>query len=149
MDFQELSEEESVLLLIVSEGGRPIFSQSFEENQSIEEHLFGGFFTAINSFIKEKFSKGLDRATFGDYTLIMESLSPFFICYVFKGQSYTAQKRIRYFIEEIQNDEPVWQTFKKSFRLNKEIQIKDVPQLKSLITNIFVNKIDPIINRSY
>ncbi|MHA2088064.1 MAG: tetratricopeptide repeat protein, partial [Promethearchaeota archaeon] len=70
IEAPELLDEDPVLLLVVSEGGIPIFSQSFIQNPSFENHLFGGFFTAINSFINEKFSEGLDRASFGEYTLL-------------------------------------------------------------------------------
>jgi len=143
-EVPELSDEEPVLLLIVSEGGRPIFSQLFVKEQAFEDHLFGGFCTTINSFINEKFSEGLDRATFGEHTLLMNSVAPFFICYVFKGQSYLAQQRIRYFIEKRQNDKEIWQNFKKFYRLNKEIQLKDVPSLEPLINEIFMDKTIPL-----
>jgi tetratricopeptide (TPR) repeat protein len=138
------SNERPVFLLIVSEGGRPIFSQSFEEDQNFEDYLFGGFFTAINSFINEKFSEGLDRASFGEHTLLMNSVSPFFICYLFKGQSYLAQQRVRYFIDKIQNDEPVWQIFKDFHNLNREIELKDIPSLEPLINEIFIDKTIPL-----
>jgi len=140
IDVPELSDEDPVLLLVVSEGGRPIFSQSFVEDQAFEDHLFGGFFTAINSFISEKFSEGLDRAIFGEHTLLMNSISPFLICYVYKGQSYSAQQRVKYFIDKIQNDEPVWQTFNNFNQVNKEIQLKDIPSLEPLINEIFISK---------
>ena len=140
VEVPEPSDEEPVLLLIVSEGGMPIFSQSFVKDQTFEDHLFGGFFTAINSFINEKFSEGLDRATFGEHTLLMNSVSPFLMCYVFKGQSYLAQQRIRYFIDKIQNDEDIWQNFKNFYQLNKEIQLKDIPSLEPLINEIFIDK---------
>jgi len=143
-NIPEISDEEPVLLLIVSEGGRPIFSQSFAENQAFEDHLFGGFFTTINAFINEKFSEGLDRAIFGEHTLLMNPLPPFFICYVFKGQSYSAQHRVRYFIDKIQNDELVWQTFNKFNQVNKEIQFKDIPSLEPLINEIFIDKTIPL-----
>jgi len=145
LEISPLSNEEPVFLLIVSEGGKPIFSQSFEEDQSFEGYLFGGFFTAINSFISEKFSEGLDRASFGEHTLLMNSISPFLMCYVYKGQSYSAQQRIRYFIEELQDDKDAWQTFRDFYRLNKEIQLKDIPSLEPLITKIFIDKSVPLI----
>ena len=132
--------EDPVFLLIVSEGGIPIFSQSFEQDQSLEDHIFGGFVTAINSFITEKFSEGLDRAIFGEYTLLLNSVSPFFICYVFKGQSYSAQQKVRAFIDKIQSDKLVWQTFRKFYQLNKEIQLKDIPSLEPLIKEIFIDR---------
>ncbi|MFX1343873.1 MAG: tetratricopeptide repeat protein [Promethearchaeota archaeon] len=141
----DLSDEEPVLLLIVSEGGRPFFSQLFVKDQTFEDHLFGGFFTAINSFISEKFSEGLDRAIFGKHTLLMKSIAPFFMCYIFKGQSYLAQQRIRYFIDKIQNDELIWQNFIKFYQLNQEIQVKEIPSLESLIKDIFIDKSYPLI----
>ena len=140
IEVPELSDEEPVFILIVSEGGRPIFSQSFIEDQKFEDHLLGGFLSAINSFIGEMFSEGLDRVSFGEHTLLMTPVPPFFVCYVFKGQSYSAQQRIRYFIDKIQNDEPVWQTFNKFNQVNREIQLKDIPSLEPLINEIFIRK---------
>lgn len=101
---------------------------------------FGGFFTAINSFIREKFSEGLDRAIFGEHTLLMNSITPFFLCYIFKGQSYLAQQRVRAFTDKIQKDKLVWDTFEKFYRMNQEIQLKDIPSLESLIKDIFIDK---------
>ena len=140
IEVPELSDEEPVFILIVSEGGRPIFSQSFIKDQKFEDHLLGGFLSAINSFIGEMFSEGLDRASFGDHTLLINPVPPFFMCYVFKGQSYLAQHRIRYFIDKLQNDEPVWQTFNKFNQVNREIQLKDIPSLEPLINEIFIRK---------
>ncbi|GAG88085.1 unnamed protein product, partial [marine sediment metagenome] len=113
LESPELSDEEPVLLIIISEGGVPMFSKIFVKDQAFEDHLFGGFISAINSFVSEKFSEGLDRAIFGEYTLLMNSISPFLTCYVFKGKSYSAQQRIKYFIEELRKEKTVWQTLKK------------------------------------
>ncbi|MHA2036717.1 MAG: tetratricopeptide repeat protein [Promethearchaeota archaeon] len=145
LEFSEDINEQPVFLLIVSEGGKPLFSYLFEEDQSFEDHIFGGFFTAINSFINEKFSEGLDRASFGEHTLLMSNLSPFFICYVFKGQSYSAQKRVGAFIDKIENDKAVWQKFMDFHKLSKEIQIKDVPILHQFITDVFIENGIPLI----
>jgi tetratricopeptide (TPR) repeat protein len=144
IEIPELSDEAPVLLLIVSEGGISIFSHSFEADQGFEDHLFGGFFTTINSFINEKFSEGLDRAIFGEHTLLMNAISPFFICYVFKGQSYSAQQRVGVFIDKIQNNRDIWQAFEKHYHMNQEIQLKDIPSLEPLITEVFIDRNIPI-----
>ncbi len=141
IDVPELSDEHPIFLLIISEGGKPIFSHSFSEDQDFEDHLFGGFLSAINSFINEMFSEGLDRVIFGEHTILINSLSSFFICYVFKGQSYSAQIRITSFLDEIQSDKAVWQTFEKFYEMNQEIQLKDIPSLEPLINGIFISKI--------
>ncbi|UCC19084.1 MAG: tetratricopeptide repeat protein [Promethearchaeota archaeon] len=136
----ELSDEEPILLLIVSEGGTPLFSQSFIEDKSYEDHLFGGFLSAVNTFMDEMFSEELDRATFGEHTLLLRSISPFFLCYIYKGQSYSAQNRINSFINEIQRNKEVWSTFEKYYQMNKEIQLKDIPTLDPIIKEIFIDR---------
>ncbi len=140
IEVPEVSDEEPVLLLIVSEGGTPFFSQSFIEEKSFESHLFGGFLTTIDYFIREMFSEGLDRAVFGEYTLLMKTLPPFFISYIFKGNSYFALKKLDYFIVKIQNQDEIWQNLLKSFQISKVIQLKDDPLLESLITETFITK---------
>jgi len=140
IEAPKLSDEEPVLLLILSEGGIPFLSQSFIEDKSFASHLFGGFLTTINSFIREMFSEGLDRAVFGDYTLLMKSIPPFFISYIFKGNSYIALQKLDYFNDHIQKEDYIWKKLLKYFQANQSIQLKDVPLLESLITEIFIAK---------
>lgn len=63
-----------------------------------------------------------------------------FICYVFKGQSYSAQHRIRYFLDKIQRNKDVWKKFETFLELNQEIQLKDIPSLEHLITEVFIER---------
>ncbi len=140
IEVPKLSDEDPVFLLILTEGGRPFFSHSFLEDKTFESHLFGGFLTTIDYFIREMFSEGLDRAIFGEHTLLMNSVPPFFISYIFKGDSYYALQKISYFKDQIQKDDIIWQNLLKSFQVNQTIKIKDFPQLKSLITDIFISK---------
>jgi hypothetical protein len=140
IEFPELSKEEPVFLLIASEGGVPFFSHSFIEDKSFESHLFGGFLTTIDYFIKEMFSEGLDRAVFGDHTLLMKSIPPFFISYIFKGDSYYALQKLDYFNDHLQKEGEIWQNLLKAFQKNATIQLKDDPLLESLITDIFIAK---------
>ncbi|MHA1234486.1 MAG: hypothetical protein ACTSQL_05300, partial [Promethearchaeota archaeon] len=135
----ETSEENPVSVLIITEGGIPLLSHSFIEENEFESHLFSGFLTTINYFIKETFSEDLDRFIFGNYTLLMKSVAPFFVCYVFKGESYYAIQRLRYFIEDVQK-EGIWQILIRLFQANRFIHLKDIPLLESLITETFINK---------
>ena len=136
-DVPEILDEKPVYLLIISQGGIPFFSQSFTNDKKFEEHLFGGFFITLNSFIMENFSEGLNRASFGEYTLLMNDLSPFLLCYIFKGQSYSAQKRIISFLNEIKNDRETWKSLNEFYQMNREIGIKDIPHLELLIQETF------------
>jgi hypothetical protein len=146
IEFPKVSDEEPVVILIMSESGELLFSQSFAEKWSFEDDMFGSFLSAINSFSDELFSEGLDRANFGQYSILMKSASPFLICYLFKGQSYLAQHRIRHFVESIQSDHLIWETINNFYLTSQEIQVKDIPRLEPLITEIFINKIIPQMN---
>ncbi len=140
IEAPKLLEEEPVTIFIITEGGTPLFSHSFIEEKSLESHLFGGFLTTIDYFVREMFSEGLDRAIFGDYTLLMKSVPPFFISYIFKGNSYYAYQKISYFIDHIQMEDTIWQNLLKSFQINQSIRLKDIPSLDHLINDIFVEK---------
>jgi len=140
----ELSDEDPVVLFIISEGGIPLFSVKFVEEWSFKDHLFGGFLTAINTFSEEMFSEGFERAKFGKYTIIMKSSPPFKVCYLFKGNSYVAQQRIIHFINELQRNKPIWQTFREFYKLNKELQLTDIPSLEPLLREIFIDKEIPL-----
>lgn len=138
MEVLDLSDEEPVLFLIMTEGGVPLFMHPFIEDNSFESHLFGGFLTTIDYFIKEMFSEGLDRAIFGEHTLLMKSVPPFFISYIFKGNSYYALQKADDFIEIIQNDESIWNKLLNYLQANRSIHLHDIPKLDSLVTEIFV-----------
>jgi len=136
----EYSEEDPVLLLILAEGGVPIFSHIFTKEWSFEEDLVGGFLSAIDSFSGELFSEGLDRAKFGQHTVLMKPFSTFSACYLFKGQSYLAKKRMDKFIESIQKTEELKGIFENFNRTHQTIELKENPPLKILLTDVFIHK---------
>jgi len=140
IDNLKISDEEPFTILIVTEGGTSLLSHSFIKDIPFESHLFSGFLTTIDYFIREMFSERLDRAKFGEYTLLIKSIPPFFVSYIFKGDSYYALQKINYFIDHIQKDEFIWQSLMKSYQINKTIHIKEIPLLESLITDIFIKK---------
>jgi tetratricopeptide (TPR) repeat protein len=140
VEVPEISKEDPVILLILTEGGNLLFSKKFVEDFSFEDDILGGFLTTVNYIINEVFSEGLDRAVFGQYTLLMMPLQPFLICYVFKGASYYAYNKIKNFLDSIQNDNVIWQSFQDYFQKSKLIQVESIPSLESLITEIFLEK---------
>ena len=135
VDSPEVSKEEPVMLLILTQGGDLIFSKRFVENIPLEDDILGGFLTTINYFITEVFSEGLDRAVFGQYTLHMMPLKPFLICYIFKGYSYFAHQKIKNFL-----DIAIWQSLQTFFQNCKVAQLNDIPSLELLMTEIFMER---------
>ena len=140
IEVPEISKEDPVMLLILTEGGNLLFSKKFVEDFSFEDDILGGFLTTINYIISEVFSEGLDRAIFGQYTLLMMPLQPFLVCYIFKGHSYFAYRKIKNFLDSIQNDSDIWQSLQNFFQKSKSIQANDIPSLESIITEIFPEK---------
>jgi len=140
INLPELADEEPVLLLIITEDGTCLFSNSFSEDFPIEEDLVSSFLTAFNSFSEELFSEGLDRAIFGDYIILLESVVNYSVCYLFKGQTYLAKQKLAKFSERIQNITSIWQLLEKFYKSNQVLEINDSTPLKSLITDIFTQR---------
>ncbi len=131
--------EEPMMLLIIAEGGVMIFSYHFESKWKFEEEIFGSFLTAFNSFSDEFFSKGLDRAKFGEDMILMQSVGEFLICYLYKGETYFALKKLDLFTESIKENTEIWQTLNTFSQTNQVVEIKDAPFLENLITEIFID----------
>ncbi|MHA1727856.1 MAG: hypothetical protein ACTSWY_03910 [Promethearchaeota archaeon] len=134
----ESPSEEPVLLLFLTKSGLPLFTDPLATEWDFSDDLFGGFLTAINAFSKEVFSEGLDRATFGRYTIIMDFMEPFRLCYVFKGQSYSAKEKLTHFSERVQNISQLWQTLIQSDLTHEVIMLKNNPLLEDLISDVFL-----------
>lgn len=136
----ELTHEIPILLLIIGGGGFPLFSNPFTKEWSFKNDLISGFLTAFDSFSGEIFAKRLDRAKFGEFTILMQSVSSFSICYIFKGQTYLANQKLTQFVESIQNSDIIRDTMNKYLKANRVIEIKDHPIFESLINEIFIKK---------
>jgi hypothetical protein len=134
----ELVTEEPVLLLIIAEGGTLIFSFPFTDEWKHDPEIFSNFLSAFSSFSDEFFSKGLDRAKFGDDTLLMQSVDSYSVGYLYKGQTYPAKQKLTKFTESIQETTPIWQTLDKFYKTSQVADVKDLPQIETLIKDIFV-----------
>ncbi|MHA2347277.1 MAG: tetratricopeptide repeat protein [Candidatus Hodarchaeales archaeon] len=136
----ESVDEQSTVLLILAEGGVLVFSFPFSDEWKIDEDLFSSFLSAFKSFSNEVFSKGLDRAKFGEDMMLVESIEPFSVCYLFKGQTYVAKQKLTKFIEGMQNNSPLWQDLNHHYKTSQTLELEKSPQLESLITEIFTSK---------
>ena len=119
------------------QGGAPLFSYPFTDEWKFDDDLFGGFLTAFNSISDEIFSEGLDRVKFVNYSVLMEPIKNFSICYLFKGQAYPAKQKLTKFIERIQNDTTTWQTFEKFSKTSQVAELQDIPKVENFLFDIF------------
>ena len=136
----ELINEEPVLLLILAGGGILLFSYPFTDEVKVDDELFGGFLSAFTTFSDEALSEGLDRVKFGQYTVLMENIADFSFCYLFKGQTYGAQKKFSNFTENFQKNTSMMETLKKFNQTSQVIELKDFPFLEGFLKGIFTNQ---------
>jgi len=138
VDVPKLSEEEPLLLLVMSEGGVPAFSHTFSKDWDFSDDLLSGFLTSFDSISKEVFSEGLDRAKFGQHTILINTVENFLVCYLFKGQSYFAKQKLGYFTGHMESDSSIYQIFNKFLHSFHTVQLKENPILKELIMESFL-----------
>ncbi|MHA2339551.1 MAG: tetratricopeptide repeat protein [Candidatus Hodarchaeales archaeon] len=129
--------EEPLLLLIIIEGGVLVFSYPFSDGWDRDNELFGSFMSAFTTFSDEFFSEELDRVKFGQYTVILEVIDNFSICYVFKGHSYLAKQKLARFTNRIKSQKIILETLNKFYQTSQVMESKDFPFLEAFITEIF------------
>ncbi len=135
----KLENEEPLLLSIITEGGVVIFTYPFSEGWKRDNELFGSFLTAFSSFSDEYFSEGLDRAKFGKYTILINSIKKFIVCFLFTGQSYQAKQKLARFVNHLRDDITIQNALDKFQETSQVIELHKFPFLKSLINEVFIN----------
>ncbi len=134
----QLAIEEPILLLLITKGGVLLFSYPFTEELKFDDEIISGFLTAFNSFSDELFSIGLDRAKFGDYSVVMDTIADYSLCYVFKGQIIPAKQKLIRLKVFIQNSHNIWQQLENYSKTSRVLEIREVPSLLDVITEIFI-----------
>ena len=97
----KLEKEEPISLLIIDQGGNVRLNLKFDDSFAPNEHLISSFITAFNSFTKDIFSSEnvIERIKHDDYTILMKSVEELLICYIFRGNSFYAQKKMNSIVE--------------------------------------------------
>jgi len=134
-----LKNEIPIGLNILNENGIVIYSKSFAPEWIVDENLFGAFISAFHSFSGEIFSENFDRAKFGEYYILMRTASPLLFCYIFKGQSYHAIKKINIFIEKIKENTEIWNTLLQYIKFNEVFSNSPFPAFNKVLTKVFLS----------
>jgi hypothetical protein len=137
LELPELKEEEPVLVLILAENGLSLYSKPFLPEGEINPQLFGGFLSAIHSFSEAVFSRSLDRALLGEYTLVMKSEEPLLMCYICKGQAFSALQKLNRFIQQTAKSDKYWNALTKAGQTGKSLEISEYTSLDQLTKSIF------------
>ncbi|MHA2305995.1 MAG: tetratricopeptide repeat protein [Candidatus Hodarchaeales archaeon] len=131
--------EEPIMLLIIAEGGMTLFSHTYTSNEYMKGQLIGSFLSAIESFSQEVFSSSIERATLGEHRLVIQNQGELTFSYVFKGESYSALKRLKKFIQILEMNIDLWNALKS--KVNTGIMLNTDEE------DIIHNILDKIFNR--
>ncbi|MBD3404768.1 MAG: tetratricopeptide repeat protein [Candidatus Lokiarchaeota archaeon] len=123
-------------MLLSAHEGYCIVSKEFETSFKVDESLVSGFLSAITSFSDEVFSLPLDRIKVGEFILLFRAIMPFLFCYVFKGESYSALKKVEQIIEYLKEDEVLWMSLRETIesgKLNNQVN----QEVQRIVTDVF------------
>lgn len=134
----EIISEEPILLIIMGKDGVSYFNYSFIQNWDFDD-LFSAFVSAFNTFSSEIFSKSIDRIKIDENVILIKPIEPYLICYVIKGQSYPAQKKLTRFSDSIRNDQEIWEALNRAAKTSEMLELDNPPSLGSTVNEIFIN----------
>ena len=141
-DLDDLPSEQPVMLLILKQTGQPIYNKNFIPSKfSKDESLLSGFISSINAFFKEVFetSGSIERIKHQELTVLLKPVNSILFCYVFKGQSYSAIKKLEEFILMLQNKNViVWKALQKQIETTASLEEHIFQILDDEISNVFV-----------
>ena len=92
---------------------------------------------AFNTYSSEIFAKSIDRIKIGDNIISIRLIEPFLACYVSKGQSYPAIKKLDKFSDSIKNKKEIWDILNNAANTNRELSVSSSPLLEDTVNEIF------------
>ena len=138
MEPPDLVEEDPILLIIMDKSGNAYFSHTFTEDFDHSD-LFGSFISAFNTFSSEIFSKSIDRIKIGENIIFIKPVEPFLTCYVSKGQSYPALKKLNKFSVSIKEKSEIWEKLNRAAKSSQVLDIDNLPLLGTVVNEIFAH----------
>ncbi|MFX1248677.1 MAG: tetratricopeptide repeat protein [Promethearchaeota archaeon] len=136
----EFSEEEPALFLILTETGTLKFSKQFAPEGALDDKVIGDLLTAINNFIQETFAAtgSIERIKHKEHTLLLKPMDPLLCCYVFKGQSYSALRKLDTFIDKIKSSRSLWRLLNSPVKSEKLLPVEK--EMEDIISKIFLTQ---------
>jgi len=137
----KVTKEKPILLLIMSKDGIPHFSHTFQDNLDFDP-LFSSFLSAFNSFGAELFSSEstIERINIGEHRILVNQIENYLVCYVIKGQSFLAKRKLETFKTEIRVVLEIWNALKFSVKTGRMLEMHNPPVLGNLVNQIFYDK---------
>ncbi|MHA1111493.1 MAG: TIR domain-containing protein [Promethearchaeota archaeon] len=137
-DPQNIESEQPIFLAIISKEGAMIVSNPFTADMIFNVNRIGDFLSSFNTFSHQIFHESLDRVTFGKYKVLMNALNQFYICYMFQGQTYSAQQKISHFTEVIKKNKDIIESLENADKKNLTINVTDDSMLEEILVESFM-----------
>jgi hypothetical protein len=136
---EKVEAELPIALMIIQQNGSPTLIKHFTSDKVIDEDYLGEFLSSFNKYCSQIFSKTFDRVKLGQYTVLINTLNGFSVCYLFHGQTYSAQQKIKFFSEVLSKDNPFMKVLKNAKDSEETIELIDNPLLEEMITKSFLS----------
>jgi tetratricopeptide (TPR) repeat protein len=136
-EFDDLPEEDPLMVLILDDAGLSLYSRNFGSGDNVRDQMIGGLLTAINAFMQEAFSisGSIERIKHQDNTLLLKHVEPYLFSYVFQGQSYSALQKLDRFIEHLRTSD-LWTDIGKIRSTGRTDQVRTA--LDQATSEVFV-----------
>ncbi|MHA1930174.1 MAG: tetratricopeptide repeat protein [Candidatus Thorarchaeota archaeon] len=124
--------DEPVYISILHQGdGVTKFSKNFQPTEA--EDLS----SVIESASISLSSQSLNRARINDYTMLIQSHKPFLFCYVFKGQSFSAQQKLTKFVHSLSINDSMGGALNRVSNGESPLTESDTAIIENLIKEAF------------
>ncbi len=133
--------EEPVMFMLLKSTGMPIYSKNFILKGELDDSLLSGFLSAINIFAKEAFSATgpINRIKHNDYTIIINNIESYLLCYIFKGQSFSALQKLAKIDAKIKLNEHLWDELKQIYSGTITLSQENEKILSNMVNDIIVS----------
>ena len=135
----KLNVEQPILLTIMSKEGNVLLSNPFTADMEIDNKQLVEFLSSYNIYCNQIFSETFDRIKLGQYTILINAVNSFTICYLFQGQTYSAQQKMKHFSETLNRNTNLIEKFESAQNEGSTIQVENNPNIEELIIESFMS----------
>jgi len=139
IDTPKLEPEHPILVTILTEDGKAIFSNPFTADMTVDGTRFGKFLSSFNMLSNQLFLESFDRVKFGQYTVLIKSVDSLSICYMFQGQTFSAQQKLIHFTEALKKEESIRRALINTQKVGGVIKLSDNLPLDELLLECFLS----------
>ena len=139
METPKLEVELPVLLIIMTREGNVLLSNPFTADMTLDETLIGAFLSSCNTFCDQILYEVFDRVKFGEYTVLINAINSYSICYLFQGQTYTAQQKLKHFSITAKKESHIMKILDNAVTMGRAIKVNENPSIEELIIESFMS----------